>query len=110
MTSNPFDKHRQQPASGPTSESLRAWCDENNRKKLTERMGRWYFVVKVDGVEKVDTLDGADGANVHKLLNGVLEDFAGWPANRMEGYRRWLWDCAQAGLVEAIRPQLEPVA
>jgi hypothetical protein len=109
MTSNPFDKHRQETPTGPTSEGLRAWCDENNRKKLTERMDRWYFVVKSDGIEKIDTLDGTDGGNVHKLLNGKLEDFAGWPAARMDGYRRWLWTCAQAGLLEPIR-QPEPVA
>lgn len=75
------------------------WCDEQNRKPLTEGMGRWYFIAGSDGVDRINTLTGTDGENVHRLLNGELPDFAGWPKARMDGYRKWLQECAQKGLL-----------
>lgn len=88
---------------------LRAWCAEQNGKKISRRMGRWYYVATVDGEERIDTLDGTDGDNVRKLIAGELQDFYGWPESRMQGYRRWLWSCAERGLTEPLRiGQREP--
>lgn len=80
---------------------LLEWCDNENRKPITRRMGRWYHVREVDGQRFADCLEGIDGVNVHRLLAGKLEDFAGWPAARMGGYRAWLRTLVEAGLVAA---------
>jgi hypothetical protein len=101
--SNPFDKHREEPR---PAQDLHAWCEEQNAKKITFRMSRWYFVAKADGVDRIDCLEGTDGENVHKLLAGKLQDFAGWPAARMDGYRNWLRSVADNGRVD--HRQLEP--
>lgn len=85
------------------SVDLRAWCDEQNAKRISERMDRWYYVTQRDGMDIIDTLTGTDGGNVRKVLNGTLEDFAGWAPARMDGYRRWLWSCAANGLIEPPR-------
>jgi hypothetical protein len=97
---SPFDKHREPATAGV---GLREWCDTQNRKQLFERMGRWYFVAKSDGVERIDSLDGTDGENVRRLLDGTLPDFAGWSAARMDGYRKWLRSVAEQGLLESPR-------
>lgn len=85
------------PAYGPKID-LHEWCEEQNRSRLAERMGRWYFVREVDGAAMVDCLEGVDGSNVRLLLDGKLPDFHGWPANRMKGYRKWLLGVAQQGV------------
>lgn len=110
---NPFDKFRDGDG-GPPKTDLRAWCEAQNRTKLAERMSRWYFVTEKDGSKLIDSLDGTDGENVRRLLDGNLPDFHGWSEKRMQGYRRWLWNCAVRGLTEetAARlgrtPALEP--
>lgn len=105
--SNPFDKHRQVATVSPSAVSLRAWCDEQNAKRISERMDRWYFVVRSDGIDRIDTLTGVDGGNVRKVIAGKLDDFAGWSASRMDGYRNWLWGVAQAGMLEHHREAAE---
>lgn len=102
--SNPLAKRRHEAANDRATSfgpDLRAWCDEQNRKRITQRMGRWYYLREVDGETIADTLTGCDGENVHRLLNNELPDFAGWPPARMEGYRRWLRGVAEAGLLQA---------
>lgn len=91
---------------------LREWCETQNSSKLAERMGRWYYVTEKDGSRLIDSLDGADGDNLRKMIDGALDDFHGWPPKRMQGYRRWLWNCATMGLTPETaerlgRPQLE---
>lgn len=106
MTSNPFDRHREAPresASAVTDLELRRWCDEQNAKRITELMERWYYVTEKDGAPIVATLTGTDGGNVRKVIAGTLEDFVGWSPKRMDGYRRWLWGVAQAGMLEPMR-------
>lgn len=82
------------------SSSLRAWCEEQNAKPLFRRMERWYYVTKSDGAETITSLTGCDANNVRRLIEGALPDFEGWPASRMNGYRRWLQSCAEAGFVQ----------
>lgn len=84
--------------SAPSNASLLEWCDVRNRGKLAERMHRWYYVNDNDGTKFIDCLEGDDGDNVRRLLDGKLADFEGWPQSRMQGYRNWLNQCAHRGL------------
>lgn len=77
---------------------IRQWCDDHNRTRLAERMRRWYYVNDNEGTEFIDCLEGDDGDNVRRLLDGKLEPFDGWPRPRMDGYRAWLTKCARLGL------------
>jgi hypothetical protein len=79
--------------------NLLAWCDEQNAKRIMERMERWYFVAVADGVERIDSLQGCDANNIRLMLDGKLADFAGWAPSRMDGYRRWLWSVAEKGMI-----------
>ena len=92
---NPLNR---QPASYAATISLAEWCHDRNVSRLAERMSRWYFVNTNDGGEFVDCLEGDDGDNVRRLLDGKLDDFDGWPPKRMKGYRDWLRKCAMNGL------------
>ena len=95
---SPFEAHRiDEIARAPSGI---AWCDEQNRKYITRKLGRWYYVGDVDGVDTTIVLDGTDGENVHRLLDGNLVDFYRWPESRMKGYRKWLQSCADRGLIE----------
>lgn len=77
---------------------LWAWCHDQNALRITERMGRWYYVAEKDDNRFIDSLDGTDGENVRRELDGTLPNFQGWPAERMAGYRRWLRSVAIKGL------------
>lgn len=77
---------------------LRQWCDDHNRTRLAERMRRWYFVNDNEGTEFIDCLEGDEGENVRKLLDGEVIEFDGWEKPRMDGYRNWLAKCAKLGL------------
>lgn len=97
---NPLTGRNDNPQSAHTVDLL-AWCDEQNRKPLMERMERWYYVAKDDsGIDRIDCLHGCDATNVRKLFTGKLETFAGWPDKRLGGYRRWLRACLVAGMFE----------
>jgi hypothetical protein len=86
---------------------LLAWCEEQNASPLFRRMERWYFVRDNEGTQAIDHIEGCDATNIRKMLDGNLQDFMGWPPARMDGYRRWLWSCAERGLTQPVRPQLE---
>ena len=86
-----------------TETDLRSWCDEQNYKPISARMGRWYFVAEKDGAPIIDTITGTDADCLRKMLAGKLDDFYGWEPRRMDGYRRWLWSCAKRGLLEEPR-------
>lgn len=74
-----------------------AWCRRENQDPLFVRMNRWFYVTEQDGRQIVAKLEGTDGENLRKQLAGKLDDFVGWPASRMNGYRSWLMKCARAG-------------
>lgn len=82
-----------------SSIDLRAWCDEQNRKPISAKLGRWYYVTERDGEDLIDTLSGTDADCLRQMLNGRLGDFAGWSTARMNGYRRWLNAVAERGLL-----------
>jgi hypothetical protein len=84
-------------AAAAMATDLREWCRENNSRPITRRMDRWYFVAKADGVENVSTLEGSDGHNAWRMIDGTFQDFMGWPASRMSGYRSWLSGCIEKG-------------
>lgn len=88
---------------------LLAWCDENNRNPITKKLQRWYYVGESDEARRVCTLDGEDGFNVHRLLDGNLPDFVGWSESRMGGYRKWLRGMIDKGLLPASLRVLEAV-
>lgn len=70
-------------------------CDEYNRHKLSQRMGVWYFV-EGDHIHKVD---GCEGHNIHRTLQGEVISFHKWDERRMDGYRKWIEEKIAAGLV-----------
>ena len=78
--------------------NLLEWCEEQNRKPLTARMGRWYYVTDADGVTRCNCLDGEDGFAVHNRMNGKEIAYAGWPAARMKGYLAWIDKVIRSGM------------
>ena len=92
----------------PVKTDLAEWCAENNAKPIFAKMSRWYFVTTNDGEDLIDSLQGSDADNLRKMLDGEVIEFVGWPESRMEGYRRWLSDCARRG--GYIAPALEKAA
>ena len=70
-------------------------CDGLNRHPLTERMGVWYYV---EG-ERIHKVDGCEGGNIHRTLQGETLEFVQWDNARMNGYRRWIEAKIAAGLV-----------
>lgn len=106
MTTNPLVTRSE---GGGGTFNLRAWCEETNATRLMERMERWYYVRKTDEGEVIDTIESVDANNIRKLIAGLpVPDFYGWPDARMNGYRRWLWNAAQAGMTQPIRPLGRP--
>jgi hypothetical protein len=95
MMTNPLQRYRPETSFAP---DLREWCEEHNRRPITRRMGRWYYVQETDGVSRAEVIEGTDGENIHRLLDGNLSDFAGWPPARMKGYRSWLQSIAEQGM------------
>ena len=81
-----------------TKTDVLGWCDEQNRKPLTAQMSRWYFVKEINGVERCEVIEGADGAAIHNYMDGVLPEYAGWDANRAKGYVSWLHRMAAQGV------------
>ncbi|CDO34061.1 hypothetical protein [Novosphingobium sp. KN65.2] len=91
-------------------EDMLAWCENNNSLPVSREMERWYYVDTVDlptgRTNEIKVLEGVDAAAARKLTRGELGDFAGWPEERMKGYRSWLRSCIRRGVTNARYAQM----
>jgi hypothetical protein len=102
---NPLMAHEAEQAKLSRTDCL-AWCEAQNRHPMTARLGRWYYVNEVNGSNRCEVVEGTDGDNVHRLMNGETIKFEGWPEKRMRGYLTWLRGVAERGaqILPARRP------
>lgn len=85
-------------------EDMLAWCEDNNHRHFSREIERWYYVedVQLPGgwTREIKTIDGMDATAARKLIRNELQDYAGWPEDKLKRYRSWLRSCIRRGMTE----------